>query len=220
MRGADLPPAGELKAAAKAAGAPRQALRFLDAMALPAFVAGVAALDAAGVTDGERCGLFTVGGWDPQQHQPELGEAGDDAGYTEVARHYITTALPTDWLRKMLNNVLCQLSMTRNLPAPTTTSWAGPARWRRRWPSGGGRSPRAPPTTCWSWPSTPPRATSPTTRCRATPAPSCSGWRPQAAPAGPPADGNGNGRGPDGAGAIGEPCGPAASTGRSTPSKR
>jgi 3-oxoacyl-(acyl-carrier-protein) synthase len=109
----------DLRAAAKAAGVPRQVVRFLDGMALPAFVAGLTALDAAGVTepaDGERCGLFTVSGWDPDQHQPDLG--GEPASYETVARHYITTASPMSWLRKMVNNVLCQLAMTRNLRGP------------------------------------------------------------------------------------------------------
>jgi hypothetical protein len=110
----DLP--DDLRAAAKAAGAPRQVARFLDGMALPAFVAGVAALDAAGVTDGERCGLFTVSGWDPDQPQPEIGD--EPASYTTVARHYITTASPMTWLRKMVNNALCQLAMTRDLRGP------------------------------------------------------------------------------------------------------
>lgn len=105
----------DLLAAAKATGAKRQVIRFLDGMALPAFVAGITALDAAGVADGERCGIFTVSGWDPDQHQPEIDEA---PSYTTVARHYITTASPTAWLRKMVNNVLCQLSLTRNLRGP------------------------------------------------------------------------------------------------------
>jgi 3-oxoacyl-(acyl-carrier-protein) synthase len=111
---ADLP--DDLKAAAKAAGAPRRVTRFLDGMALPAFVAGTTALDAVGVTDGERCGLFTVSGWDPDQHQPDIG--GESPSYATVARHYITTASPTAWLRKMVNNTLCQLSLTRNLRGP------------------------------------------------------------------------------------------------------
>jgi 3-oxoacyl-(acyl-carrier-protein) synthase len=123
--------AGELKAAAKAAGAPRQVVRFLDGMALPAFVAGMTALDAAGVTepaDGERCGLFTISGWDPDQHQPELGpDQGDQpATYETVARHYITTASPMAWLRKMVNNVLCQLSLSRNLRGPNNHVVGGP----------------------------------------------------------------------------------------------
>ena len=210
VRGADLPPAGELKAAAKAAGAPRQAVRFLDAMALPAFVAGVAALDAAGVTDGERCGLFTVGGWDPQQHQPDLGEAGDGAGYTEVARHYITTALPTDWLRKMLNNVLCQLSMTRNLRGPNNHFVGGAgalaaalAFGRRSVASGA-----ADHVLVLAF-----DAPSGHESDHEVPGDACAlvlGVAPAGTPAGHPADGNGNGNGhgPDGAGAIGEPCGP------------
>jgi hypothetical protein len=86
-------------------------------MALPAFVAGSQALEAAGVVDGERCGLFTISGWDPTHAQPEL-EGDDVASYTTVARHYITTASPLAWLRKMVNNPLCQLSITRGLRGP------------------------------------------------------------------------------------------------------
>lgn len=108
--------ADDLRAAAKAAGATRQVTRFLDGMALPAFVAGVTALDAAHVTDGERCGLFTVSGWDPDQPQPDIGD--EPASYITVARHYITTASPMTWLRKMVNNALCQLAMTRGLRGP------------------------------------------------------------------------------------------------------
>jgi 3-oxoacyl-(acyl-carrier-protein) synthase len=112
----------DLLVRARASGAGRQVTRFLDGMALPAFVAGISALDAAGVADGERCGLFTVSGWDPDPQQPELdGDEGGDAAtatYRTVARHYITTASPMSWLPKMVNNALCQLSMTRGLRGP------------------------------------------------------------------------------------------------------
>jgi 3-oxoacyl-(acyl-carrier-protein) synthase len=113
----------DLRAAAKAAGAPRQVVRFLDGMALPAFVAGTAALDRAGVSDGERCGVFTVSGWDPDQHQPDVDD--EPASYRTVARHYITTASPMTWLRKMVNNVLCQLAMVRDLRGPNNHAVGG-----------------------------------------------------------------------------------------------
>jgi hypothetical protein len=121
---AEVAGTGDLRAAARASGASRPVMRFLDGMALPAFVAGVAALDAAGVTDGERCGVFTVSGWDPDQHQPDIGP--EAPSVTTVARHYITTASPTAWLRKMVNNTLCQLSLTRNLRGPNNHVVGGP----------------------------------------------------------------------------------------------
>jgi len=105
------------RASVRDAGVSRHVVRFLDGMALPAFVAGTQALDAAGVEDGERCGLFTISGWDPTHYQPEL-EPDEASGYTTVARHYITTASPLAWLRKMVNNPLCQLSITRGLRGP------------------------------------------------------------------------------------------------------
>lgn len=106
----------ELKPAAKRHATPK-VMRFLDGMALPAYVAGMSALAAVADVDPLTCGVMTISNWDPTYHQPELPEDGPQ-GFTGVATYYRQQASPTGWLRKMVNNTLCHVSVSGKLRGP------------------------------------------------------------------------------------------------------
>jgi hypothetical protein len=111
-----LPAREDLKAAAKRFATPK-VMRFLDGMALPAYVAGMSALAECRGIDPLTCGVMTVTNWDPTYHQPELPEDGP-AGFQGVATYYRQQASPTGWLRKMMNNTNCHVCVSAKLQGP------------------------------------------------------------------------------------------------------
>lgn len=111
-----LPAPEDLKAAAKRHASPK-VMRFLDNMALPAYVAGMNALAACPGIDPESCGVLTVTNWDPTYHQPELPADGPQ-GFEGVATYYRQQAIPTGWLRKMMNNTNCHVCVSGKLQGP------------------------------------------------------------------------------------------------------
>lgn len=113
---AALPAREDLKAAAKRFATPK-VMRFLDNMALPAYVAGMTALAECPGIDPLTCGVMTVTNWDPTYHQPELPPDGPQ-GFEGVATYYRQQASPTGWLRKMMNNTNCHVCVSGKLQGP------------------------------------------------------------------------------------------------------
>lgn len=111
-----LPAREDLKATAKRFATPK-VMRFLDNMALPAYVAGMSALAGSPGVDPLTCGVMTVTNWDPTYHQPELPEDGPQ-GFEGVAAYYRQQASPTGWLRKMMNNTNCHVCVSGKLQGP------------------------------------------------------------------------------------------------------
>lgn len=113
---AALPATEDLKAAAKRFATPK-VMRFLDGMALPAYVAGMTALGESPGVDPLTCGVMTVTNWDPTYHQPDLSPDGPQ-GFEGVAAYYRQQASPTGWLRKMMNNTNCHVCVSGKLQGP------------------------------------------------------------------------------------------------------
>ncbi|HEV3362082.1 MAG TPA: hypothetical protein VG247_35165 [Pseudonocardiaceae bacterium] len=112
----------DLAAHAKA-GVPRKVSRLLERAFYAPFVAATEL--AKRVTDGpdapdlERFALFSVSNWDPSIPIPDY--AGQDApDLVERLSHFYThPANPTDWLRRMPNNPLCNVCITTGFRGPT-----------------------------------------------------------------------------------------------------
>lgn len=114
---AELP--AELAKAAKT-GVPRKVARLLEQAFYAPFVAALElARTAPESLDLERFALFTVSNWDPSIPVPDF--AGEDTpDLVERLSHFYThPANPTDWLRRMPNNPLCNIAITTGFRGPT-----------------------------------------------------------------------------------------------------
>jgi len=108
------------------AGAPRKVIRLLERAFNAPFVAATELVSryttAAGHTDTvdlERFALFTVSNWDPAIPIPDYASE-DQPDLIERLSHYYThPANPTDWLRRMPNNPLCNVAISTGLRGPT-----------------------------------------------------------------------------------------------------
>lgn len=110
----------DLRARAKELG-DRKILRLLDAASYAPFVAAVEACRlalSAGEASMDRVALFTVSSWDPSVPAPPfpLDEAPDLAH--RLSRHFYQPENPSDWLRRMPNNPLCQVAIATGLRGP------------------------------------------------------------------------------------------------------
>lgn len=95
--------------------ADRKVMRFLDMVSLPAFVASCVLLDVAGEAPANRKGLFTISAWEADVTASAELAAG---GAERLVKHYLEESNPTDWLRAMPNNALCQVAIVTGLRGP------------------------------------------------------------------------------------------------------
>jgi hypothetical protein len=107
----------ELRIRAKDLARDRKIMRLLDPLSIPPFVAAVQAFDAVDGLDPARTALFTVSSWEPWMASPQLA-AVDGLSHAEVFQRLIDTNHPTEWLRAMANNTLCQIAIARKLRGP------------------------------------------------------------------------------------------------------
>lgn len=96
----------------------RKVARFLDGASLAPFVAAATVYRRNPVCDPADVALYTVSGWDGAQPDPPFvpdGSAADDA---RLGRYIVEDANPTEWLRMLSNNALCQVSIVAGFRGP------------------------------------------------------------------------------------------------------
>lgn len=96
--------------------APRKVFRFLDEVSAPPFVVGVSLLERAAVVAPDKIAVYTVSRWEAPVLRPTI--AGDDGSEHQLARYYLDSSNPTDWLRSMPNNALCQIAIVTGFQGP------------------------------------------------------------------------------------------------------
>ncbi|HEX4225730.1 MAG TPA: hypothetical protein VHZ97_25425, partial [Pseudonocardiaceae bacterium] len=69
--------------------------------------------------DVERFALYTVSNWDPSVPIPDYAEQDEPDLVERLSRFYTHPANPTDWLRRMPNNPLCNICITTGFRGPT-----------------------------------------------------------------------------------------------------
>ncbi|MFI2189696.1 hypothetical protein [Streptomyces sioyaensis] len=117
---AELPE--DLKQRSKA-GVPRKVSRLLERAFYAPFVAAIELADRAKTIDSsldlERFALFTVSNWDPSIPIPDFAVEDDPNIVQRLSHFYTHPANPTDWLRRMPNNPLCNIAITTGFRGPT-----------------------------------------------------------------------------------------------------
>jgi hypothetical protein len=98
--------------------ADRKAMRFLDQTSVAPFIAAMTALEVLSAPDATDLGLFTVSAWDPGVPRPPFALDNTVAVEERLARHYCKPDNPTDWLRRMPNNAVCQIAIASGLRGP------------------------------------------------------------------------------------------------------
>jgi len=99
--------------------APRAVRRLLGGASLAAFAVAVQlSKSQQPALSPDRTGLFTISAWDPSIPYPAfaLDESPD---LTERLSHfYLNPQNPSDWLRRMPNNPICQVAIATGLRGP------------------------------------------------------------------------------------------------------
>lgn len=98
-------------------------MRFLDPMAAPPFVAAARAIAAAAqstqnaIISPDEWAVFTASKWDPNYRLPVLL---DDVAptRTNIAQHYASFVVPTEWLRQITNNAACHIAVAHQFTGP------------------------------------------------------------------------------------------------------
>jgi len=105
------------------AGVPRKVSRLLERAFYAPFVAAMDLADqvkeGADDPDVERFALFTVSNWDPSIPIPDYAAEDSPDLVERLSRFYTNPANPTDWLRRMPNNPLCNICITTGFRGPT-----------------------------------------------------------------------------------------------------
>ena len=115
----------DLRAAAKSL-ADRKVVRFLDEVSTPPFLVAMQLLRGPGSTiDPATVGLFTTSAWEGDVATPTGLEDASDPD--RVVRYYLDESNPTDWLRAMPNDALCQAAIVGGIRGPNTHFVGGPA---------------------------------------------------------------------------------------------
>lgn len=95
------------------AGVPRKVARLLERAFYAPFIAAMRLHERLGEdTDLERFALFTVSNWDPSIPVPDYATEQSPDRVRRLSQFYMHPANPTDWLRRMPNNPLCNISIT------------------------------------------------------------------------------------------------------------
>ncbi|NKY97189.1 hypothetical protein [Nocardiopsis alborubida] len=102
----------DLRSHAKS-GVPRKVGRLLERAFYAPFIAARRLHERLGEgTDLERFALFTVSNWDPSIPVPDYATEEAPDRVERLSRFYMHPANPTDWLRRMPNNPLCNICIT------------------------------------------------------------------------------------------------------------
>lgn len=96
----------------------RKVTRLLERAFYAPYATAVELHAQHGSGDLDRVALFTVSAWDPGIPVPD-DAFGDDPDRVERLSHFYThPANPTDWLRRMPNNPLCNIAITTMFRGP------------------------------------------------------------------------------------------------------
>lgn len=100
------------------AASQRKVTRLLERAFYAPYAAALELHARHGFGELDRVALFTVSAWDPSIPVPEYA-FGADADRVERLSHFYThPANPTDWLRRMPNNPLCNIAITTMFRGP------------------------------------------------------------------------------------------------------
>jgi hypothetical protein len=94
----------------------RKVNRLLERISLAPFAAGLSLYRRLPIGDPDRVALMTVSGWDPGTHQPE--PAGGQLSEAELSNFYLHPKGIGDYLQRMPNNPICQLSIAAGFRGP------------------------------------------------------------------------------------------------------
>jgi hypothetical protein len=96
----------------------RKVSRLLDRVFYAPYVAAVELHERHGFGELDRVALYTVSGWDPSIPVPDY--AGEDTPdrVRKLSHFYTHPANPTDWLRRMPNNPICNIAITTEFRGP------------------------------------------------------------------------------------------------------
>ncbi len=115
---ASLPPVAERAAAVKRA-ARRPVSKLLDRAFYGVYLAGLqlhAQLPAG--ASAEETAVYTVGNWDPSVPIPDFADEPAEDLVERLSHFYTHPANPTDWLRRMPNNPICNIAITTGYQGP------------------------------------------------------------------------------------------------------
>ena len=96
----------------------RKVTRLLERAFYAPYVAALELNDRYGSGDPDRVALFTVSAWDPTIPVPDYAEQETPDRIEQLSRYYTHPANPTDWLRRMPNNPLCNIAITTTFRGP------------------------------------------------------------------------------------------------------
>lgn len=96
----------------------RSVRRLLDRTFYAPYVAAVELNRRYGQGDLERFALFTVSSWDPSVPVPDYAEVESEDRIERLSHFYTHPANPTDWLRRMPNNPICNIAITTGFRGP------------------------------------------------------------------------------------------------------
>ncbi len=106
--------------------ADRKVTRFLEGPATAPFLAALEAYKRSGLSDPSEIALFTVSEWEPSVPEPPTPTDGRSDSQAWLARHYQENGNPSEWLRAMPNNALCQMAIAARFRGPNAhlVGWA------------------------------------------------------------------------------------------------
>ncbi|MFS8099443.1 hypothetical protein LFM09_20165 [Lentzea alba] len=96
----------------------RAVRRLLDRTFYAPYVAAVELHKQYGQGDLEKFALFTVSSWDPSVPVPDYAEVEAEDRIERLSHFYTHPANPTDWLRRMPNNPICNIAITTGFRGP------------------------------------------------------------------------------------------------------
>ena len=121
IRAGELP--DDLVGAARSFTSDRKIMRLLDRVSLAPFVACLEVLRRAPKIDRSRLALFTFSGWDASTTIPitfSLAGLDTSSGNREdLVRRLCDASNPTEWLRHLANNTICQAAIAAGCTGPT-----------------------------------------------------------------------------------------------------
>jgi hypothetical protein len=114
----DLPQLDDRREAAKAL-ARRPVSRLLDRAFYGVFLAALQLHEQLPEgTDVSRVGLYTAGNWDPSVPVPDFASEPSPDLVERLSHFYTHPTNPTDWLRRMPNNPICNIAITTGYMGP------------------------------------------------------------------------------------------------------
>ncbi|SDZ00030.1 hypothetical protein SAMN05421504_108198 [Amycolatopsis xylanica] len=96
----------------------RKVSRLLDRVFYAPYVAAVELHKQHGFGELDRIALYTVSGWDPSIPVPDYAFEDAPDRVEKLSHFYTHPANPTDWLRRMPNNPICNIAITTLFRGP------------------------------------------------------------------------------------------------------